>query len=158
MDTDLHGCPNSERPEELQMNADLQKKETGKKHGSSWQNYKRRRFSFLVIWLTYVPGVFVLGYPLSRLFHSGIPIYILAGAWMVALIASANYMELFPCPRCQRAFFRTFWFHNPWARRCVHCGFPKWSDSTAEYERAAYQARTGHRPAGGLCQRRFEVI
>ena len=83
------------------MNADLQKKETGKKNGSSWQNYKRRRFSFLVIWLTYVPGVFVLGYPLSRLFHSGIPIYILAGAWMVAFIASANYMELFPCPRCQ---------------------------------------------------------
>src|SRR4051812_9740050 len=75
----------------------------------SWQNYRRRRFWFFVIWVTYVPGVFVLGYPLSRLFDSGVPIYILAGAWMVAFIRSANYMELFPCPKCHRAFFRTFW-------------------------------------------------
>jgi hypothetical protein len=104
---------------------------------SSWQNYRRRRFWFFVIWLTYVPGVFVLGYPLSRLLDSGIPVYILAGAWIVAFIASANYMELFPCPKCRRAFFRTSWFHNPLARRCVHCGFPKWSDSSSAHEHAA---------------------
>src|ERR1039457_120564 len=61
---------------------------------SSWQNYRCRRFWFFAIWLTYVPGVFALGYPLTKLFDSGIPIYILAGAWMVASIVSANYYSV----------------------------------------------------------------
>ena len=101
---------------------------------SSWQEYRRRRLWFFVIWLTYVPGVFVLGYPLTWLFGSDIPIYVVAGAWMLAFIVSANYMESFCCPRCHDAFFRKFWFHNPLARRCVHCGFQKWSDDDSQHE------------------------
>jgi len=56
---------------------------------------------------------------------------------MVAFVISANYMEPFSCPRCHRAFFRASWFHNPLAGRCVHLGFPKWSDSSSQYEHAS---------------------
>ena len=39
------------------------------------------------------------------------------------------------CPRCGELFFRKFddrpwrgaWQHNPFARRCMHCGLPKWA-------------------------------
>src|SRR5262245_50197557 len=93
----------------------------------SWDDYRRRRRWFLVIWLTYVPGALALGDPLSRLTGSGIPVYIIAGAWILAFIAAANYMEAFPCPRCRRAFFRKWWCHNPLAKDCVHCGFAKWA-------------------------------
>ena len=93
---------------------------------SSWQDYRRRRLLSWVILLTYVPGVLVIGYPLMRIFSSNAPFYIVAGIWMVAFIASGLYMELFPCPKCHRAFFRDSWSHDSCARRCVHCKFPKW--------------------------------
>ena len=92
---------------------------------SSWQDYERRRRWFFATWLGYVPGAFALGYPLTRLFHSDIPFFVVAGAWMLALAVSGIYMALFPCPRCHREFFYTWWhFWNPFARRCVHCGHP----------------------------------
>ena len=101
---------------------------------SLWSDYRSRRRWVFVICLTYIPAVFALGYPLMRLFGSEIPIYVVAGVWMLAFIVFANYMEAFRCPRCRRAFFRSWWFHNPLARRCVHCGLPKWSDSDLEYD------------------------
>ena len=103
-------------------------------HHCHWQNYKRRRLWFFAIWLGYIPGVFALGYPLTRLFGSDIPIYVVAGAWMLAFAASGIYMSAFPCPSCHKPFFYTWWFHNPFARRCVHCGFPKWRDSVTGYD------------------------
>jgi|SRR6185369_8411604 len=105
--------------------------------GSLWQDYRRRRLRFLVVWLTYVPGVLIVGYPLTRAFGSDIPIYLVAGAWMLAFVFSAGHMESFSCPRCHRAFFCASWFHNPLARRCVHCGFPKWSDFSSEHDHTA---------------------
>ena len=40
------------------------------------------------------------------------------------------------CPRCGEPFFYTFddrpwrmsWRRNPFARRCMHCGLPKWGE------------------------------
>ena len=98
----------------------------------SWDDYRRRRRWFLAIWLTYIPGVFALGYPISLFTGSETPIYIIAGAWMLAFIAVENYMDAFPCPRCLRAFFWKRWFHNPLARQCVHCRFAKWAYPESE--------------------------
>src|SRR5437016_5834880 len=39
-----------------------------------------------------------------------------------------------PSPRCHRACFHTWWYHNPLARRCVHCRLPKWSEDEAVYQ------------------------
>lgn len=29
------------------------------------------------------------------------------------------------CPRCGRLYYRTLFYYNPFARRCVHCGLPR---------------------------------
>ena len=100
----------------------------------SWQNYRQRRLWFFAIFLGYIPGVLALGFPLTWLFGSDIPFYIVGGAWMLAFVISSIYMSSFPCPSCHRAFFFTWWHHNPLARRCVHCGFPKWSEPILEHE------------------------
>lgn len=98
---------------------------------SSWEKYRRRRFWFFVILFTYIPGMFALGYPLARLSGSDALIYAVAGAWILAFLISGIYMSSFRCPNCHRPFFFTWWFHNPFAKRCVHCGFPKWKESAA---------------------------
>lgn len=94
---------------------------------ASWQDYRQRRLYFCLIWITYVPGVFLLGYPLYRVFDSEIPFYVVAGAWMLAFVIAGNYMLRFHCPRCHKMFFATWWYYNSFARRCVHCKLPKWS-------------------------------
>jgi cytochrome bd-type quinol oxidase subunit 2 len=43
---------------------------------SAWQDYKRRRFWFYATWLGGMTVVFALGYPLTTLFHSGVPFYV----------------------------------------------------------------------------------
>ena len=54
----------------------------------------------------------------------------------MVLVAAIGYRKWnFACPRCGELFFRAFdarpwrqdWRHNPFARRCLHCGLPKWA-------------------------------
>jgi hypothetical protein len=92
-----------------------------------WTDYRRRRNIFWLVFVTYVPGVFALGLPLQWLVGSELPIYVVAATWLIAFIVTANRMGAWKCPRCGKAFFRTFWGQNPLARKCVHCRLPKWN-------------------------------
>ncbi|MEP6671004.1 MAG: hypothetical protein ABJF10_17725 [Chthoniobacter sp.] len=92
-----------------------------------WKVYRHRSRLFWLVFLGYVPGVFLLGVPLRYLFSSNIPVYIVAGLWMLAFAISGNYAVAWRCPRCGKPFFRGSWYTNSWARRCVHCQLPKWS-------------------------------
>ena len=47
--------------------------------------------------------------------------------WVIAAIAASQPAIKAPCPRCGKPFHATFWYHNGFARRCIHCGLPKWS-------------------------------
>jgi len=56
--------------------------------------------------------------------------------WML-VVAVVGYQKWnFACPRCGEMFFRKFdarpsrrdWQHNPFARRCMHCGLAKWAE------------------------------
>src|SRR4026209_404111 len=97
-----------------------------------WKDYRRRTSIFWLIFLTYVPGVFVVGVPLTHLVSSDTSVYMLAGLWMLAFVISGNYALAWQCPRCRKTFFRTSWYYNSFARQCVHCKLPKWSlDSPA---------------------------
>lgn len=89
----------------------------------SWNNYRWRRRWFFILWLI---GVLVLKREAASIIGSAIPIVL--GAWLVAFILAANYLSTFPCPRCGLAFFRKSFWHNPLARRCMHCDLPKWSE------------------------------
>ncbi len=59
----------------------------------------------------------------------------LFAAWVVLLFrffyVSGEYVY-WSCPRCGKPFhYVARWYgrwNNPFARRCVHCGLPKWAD------------------------------
>ena len=96
-------------------------------YAEKWDDYRRRKRLCWILFLTYVPGVFGIGLPLDRLFSSELPLGILAGMWMVALLVAGNYAIAWRCPRCGKPFFLTWWGYNSFARKCVHCMLPKWS-------------------------------
>src|ERR1051325_3073087 len=92
-----------------------------------WEDYRRRRNLFWIVFLTYIPGILIIGIPLACLFHSNVVGPIVAGLWMLAFIVVSNYWGFWKCPRCGKPFFRKWWYHNSFARRCVHCKLPKWA-------------------------------
>jgi hypothetical protein len=49
-------------------------------------------------------------------------------------IASWIWLFVWRCPRCELPFFSGWFFRNPFARRCLHCGLAKWSLSSDEEE------------------------
>ena len=65
---------------------------------------------------------------------SGTPIAVAAFAWMIAFAVVGYQTGNFRCPRCGELFFLKFEIESggapgqkPFARRCLHCGLPKWA-------------------------------
>jgi len=61
---------------------------------------------------------------------------VLLAGWVAVLLrfffVSSEYVY-WSCPRCGKPYhYLVRWYgrwNNPFARRCVHCGLPKWVDS-----------------------------
>ena len=66
---------------------------------------------------------------LSKLSPDDVVFYILGLTWMIAFIVVAIRLQFFKCPRCHHKFFGSAGYSNPLARKCLHCGLPKWSES-----------------------------
>jgi hypothetical protein len=96
-------------------------------YSTRWSDYKRRRNLFWLVFLTYIPGVVILGIPLSKLLHADSIVFVIVALWMLAFVVVGNYWGFWKCPRCGKPFFRKWWYHNSFARKCVHCKLPKWS-------------------------------
>jgi len=92
----------------------------------SWQEYRKRRNLLLFAFLGYVPIVGIVALITIRLFGSTTPAFILALSWMAFFVFAAIRFQTFRCPRCGKWFFATWWYHNIFARRCVHCSLPKY--------------------------------
>jgi hypothetical protein len=84
----------------------------------------------LVAFVAYVPVVFGVGLLSAHLFSTFTPAFVLALAWMAFLIIASNLSLRFPCPRCGKCFFAKWWYRKGFARRCAHCGLPKYADPT----------------------------
>src|SRR5262245_57253754 len=69
-----------------------------------WDEYRRRRLLFWFSAIGCLPGVFVIGFPLVKLFRSDVPAYIVALLWLGFLAIANTRMIRFPCPRCGRLF------------------------------------------------------
>jgi hypothetical protein len=46
---------------------------------------------------------------------------------MSLFVVNQSRLNFFRCPRCGRCFFIRFPLSNSFARRCMHCGLPRWA-------------------------------
>ena len=94
----------------------------------AWGEYRRRRNLAWFALLGYVPVCFGVALLSMRLFSTFTPAFVVAIGWMIFAVIAGNLALRFPCPQCGKWFFAKWWYHNSFARRCVHCGLPKYAD------------------------------
>jgi hypothetical protein len=92
---------------------------------TSWNDYRSRRSLFLAILLGAIPAAAVIGIPLNRLLDSDVPFLVVAIGSVVLFLYAGLRLYGFRCPSCGKPFFRRGLSYNLFARRCMHCGFPK---------------------------------
>src|SRR3954464_9992604 len=97
-----------------------------------WDEYRRRRNLAWLAFIGYAPVCFGLGMLSMRLFSTITPAFVVAIAWMVFFVIAGNLALRFSCPRRGKPFSEKWWYYNTAARRCVHCGLPKYAGPTTE--------------------------
>jgi len=102
--------------------------------GSPWNPLRRIERLGLVLWLGYLPTVFVIGWPLSKALGSDIAFLGVALAWMAVLALVVFWAGSFRCPRCGNPFFQQWGYQGSYARKCAHCGLPKWAEVEHGYQ------------------------
>ena len=105
-----------------------------------WEELRRLRQRMrtieLAIAVVVVAVTLTSKYEFQGAFAMGVGVAMFA-AWVVLLIrllsVSGEHVD-WSCPRCGKPFHATVHagfirWRNPFARRCVHCGLPKWVDT-----------------------------
>lgn len=86
----------------------------------AWRNYKWRLVAFLLAWL---------GLPIAApALDDRIGFVWFGVLWIGSCLGTGFRLSMWRCPRCGHCFFWNF-IHNQFARRCMHCGLPKWATS-----------------------------
>jgi hypothetical protein len=94
----------------------------------SWQEYRKLRNRFFIILLSFPPGAMFIAYVFSWAFHTLIPGFVAAFVWIAAFLVTGIRLQLWPCPRCGEWFSATSSYNKSFlARKCVHCGLPKFA-------------------------------
>ena len=93
-----------------------------------WNEYRKRRNLVAFAFIGYVPIVGTLGFVSSKVLHTETAFFVLAFSWMAFFAVAFFRLTYWPCPRCGKWFAERWWYHNPSAQRCVHCGLPKYSN------------------------------
>jgi hypothetical protein len=98
-------------------------------YAEDWKEYKRLRKQWVLVILGYVPVVGTFGYVSIKLFHTSTPAFVLAFFWMALFVLTGWRVQLWRCPRCGKWFSAKWWYNKGFlARRCVHCGLPKYQE------------------------------
>lgn len=94
-----------------------------------WQQYKRRRNQFWLVFVGYVPVCGAITLFSFELFHTFTPGFVVAFLWMALFMFTGIRVQMWRCPRCGKWFSATWWYNlGPLARRCVHCGLRKYEN------------------------------
>jgi hypothetical protein len=100
----------------------------------AWREYRRRLRALLAA----CAGAAAIGAgyacALGGSAPGELPRRVLLSAALTACAAAGIWFARFRCPSCARHFHWTWWVSNPFARRCLHCGFEKWRDPRAGRE------------------------
>jgi hypothetical protein len=97
-----------------------------------WQEYRRRRNLLLFAFVGYIPAVALTEILTTWMFKTATPPFVVAFSWMAFYAVAGIRLQRFKCPRCSRLFFAKWWYHNMFARGCVHCGLPKYADPATQ--------------------------
>jgi hypothetical protein len=97
-------------------------------YGKQWREYRNRRNIFLTIWLAGAPVTAASAILAGTVFPGEVPVYVIAGLWILAFVIAGQRVILWKCPRCGKWFAATYMYNMVFlARKCVHCGLPKWA-------------------------------
>jgi hypothetical protein len=115
-------------------------------YSAAWRHYRLWSWAFWIGFASYLPGLAFVSRALDWTRNgNSTAIFLTAFVWMLAWAAIGYRKSNFRCPRCGALFFNKFddrpwrmvWRHNPFARRCMHCGLPKWAAQDPNQHAAA---------------------
>jgi hypothetical protein len=98
-------------------------------YAKGWKRFRRIEWSLASVFLG-LPLLYFVGKIAQMLgVNSEILGAVILSAWFVFFIVSSIRYQLFRCPRCGEWFSGTWWYNlSYFARKCVHCGLPKFSE------------------------------
>jgi hypothetical protein len=98
-----------------------------------WRNLRKRNRLWWSVFLGLIPAIILIGFALDLIspeLAKRTSDTIFFYAWMAAFAAASIYAGGFRCPRCGKRYFRTrLGGVNAFARKCPHCGLPKWASN-----------------------------
>jgi hypothetical protein len=95
----------------------------------SWKEYRKYRRDLFFLLAGWIPVMSLVASVFGSLFHTLVPVFIAAGAYMLLLTAAGIRLSSFECPRCGNIFAGRWWYNlGLLARKCQHCGLQKFSD------------------------------
>ncbi|MBI1741049.1 MAG: hypothetical protein HYR57_09260 [Candidatus Koribacter versatilis] len=95
----------------------------------AWKDYKRIRNQWFLVFVGYVPIVGIVAFVSIKLFNTFTPAFVTAFLWMALFVYTGARVQLWRCPRCGKWFSAKWWYNKGFlARRCVHCGLPKYQE------------------------------
>jgi ribosomal protein S27AE len=102
-----------------------------------WQDYRRRLVQFVLVFPTSIFALWLVARLLLLFVPHEVVLWIdaiLMACVGLAFITTIVRLQAFRCPRCGNRFFMG-WYKNPFAKRCLHCGLPKWQEPPYEATR-----------------------
>ena len=90
-----------------------------------WLALKHR---FRVLWcllLGALPCVFLLGHLFNAVLGQYAALAVVGLLWFAATFWAGARVASFPCPRCGKAFFESWYFFKMLRRNCAHCNLPR---------------------------------
>ena len=111
-------------------------------YAPAWRAYRLWSRAFWLTFVGYLPAMSLADRFVRRSYGdvANTTTLVVALAWMLGFLVTGYQKGNLTCPRCGQMFFRSWddrpwrrtWRSNPFTRRCLHCGLPKWSDDPEE--------------------------
>jgi hypothetical protein len=88
----------------------------------AWQDFRRRKRLFWILFLLYLPVTVLISLTLRSLGFPDLPAIAAAIFWLLAWLLAAEWLSRFRCPSCAQSFFGKRGIGHVWSNTCRHCG------------------------------------
>ncbi len=94
-------------------------------HEEHWREYRRVYWRSMGLTVAFFFGGGILSSVLSAAFRAPWVFPLAFVPFVLATIWVSQEPMRWPCPQCGEPFFSTWWYHNAFTKKCLHCGLPK---------------------------------